>query len=36
LGLNPIVSECRQIFYTLANIHYQIATSYVLQLPDRF
>ena len=30
LGLNPTVSNHRQMFYMLANVHYQIATGEVL------
>jgi hypothetical protein len=36
LGLNPTVSDRRQMFYMLANVHHQIATGEVLSLPDRF
>jgi hypothetical protein len=36
LGLTPNVLECRQMFYMLANIHYQIATSEVLTPPEHF
>ena len=36
LGLNPTVSDHRQMFYMLANVHHQIATGEVLPPPDRF
>jgi hypothetical protein len=32
LGSNPIVSDRRQVFYMLTNIHHQITTSEVLPL----
>jgi hypothetical protein len=36
LGLNPTVSERRQMFYMLANIHHLIATGEMLPPPDHF
>jgi hypothetical protein len=36
LGPNPSVSDRRQMFYMLANVHHQITTGEVLSLPDRF
>ena len=38
LGLvpNPTVSECRNMFYMLENIHHQITAGEVLLLPHRF
>jgi hypothetical protein len=36
LGPNHTVLEHRQMFYILANVHYQIATGEVLPLPERF
>ena len=35
LGPNPTVSDHRQMFYMLANVHHQIATGEVLPPPDR-
>ena len=36
LGPNPTVSDHRQMFYMLANIHHQITTDDVLSPPKRF
>ena len=36
LGPNPTVSDQRQMFYMLANVHHQIATGEVLPSPERF
>ena len=36
LGPNPTVSDQRQIFYMLANVHQQITTGEVLPPPERF
>jgi hypothetical protein len=36
LGLHPIVSNHRHMFYMLANVHHQIATDEVLPSPNRF
>ena len=35
LGPNPTVLEQHQIFYMLANVHYQIITGEVVSPPDR-
>ena len=34
--MNPIVSDCHQMFYMLANVHHQIATNEVLPPVDHF
>jgi hypothetical protein len=36
LGPNPIMSDRRQMFYMLANVHHQITTGEVLPPPDHF
>ena len=36
LGLNPTMSDHRQMFYMLANVHHLITTSEVVPPPDLF
>jgi hypothetical protein len=36
LSLTPTMTDWRQMFYMLANVHHQIATNEVLPLPECF